>query len=171
MRILDDREVVLALGSNSGDRLKNLSLALNLLKESGLSITKKSSVWESPPMNMPEYSYMLFLNSVILTITEIEPLDILQSIKKIEVKLGRAIDHEKNTPRTIDIDIIFYGRKVINCPELIIPHPRWHERLFVVQPLYEILPNIELPGNQNSLKEILANLKKTQTIKLFSTLW
>ncbi|AFZ82496.1 hypothetical protein CKCE_0051 [Candidatus Kinetoplastibacterium crithidii (ex Angomonas deanei ATCC 30255)] len=86
------------------------------------------------------------------------PIDLLDQLQKIENKFGRTRPY-KNAPRTLDIDILLYGNQIIQSHDLIIPHPRMHERLFVLKPLKDLEPNIELPiyGNINNLIKKIKN--------------
>ncbi len=129
----------IGVGSNLGDREKNIRIAINLFKKAKINILKKSHLIETKPVGGPKQGK--FLNGVLEVETTLEPQKLLKTIKLIEQKLGR-VKTVKNGPRTIDIDILLYENKVLKTPQLIIPHPRMHERNFVIKPLKEIAPEI-----------------------------
>ena len=146
--------VYLALGSNMGNRQENLDWALDLLSQR-VRRAKVSSVYETEPagnINQPR-----FLNIVCEAYTRLEPTQLLTLAKGIETKLGRT--GKSNDPRPIDVDILFYGDQVIETPELVIPHPRLHERAFILIPLAEIAPELVHPVMGKTVME----LKKTLT--------
>ena len=128
----------IAFGSNLGDRNKNIQHALSLLSAlQKVKIKKISSIIETEPEGGPRQGK--FLNGVVEIDTGLSAEKLLEALLKIEKELGRKRS-VKNGPRTIDLDIIFYGKKIINKPGLTIPHPRWRQRQFVVEPLREIAP-------------------------------
>ncbi len=127
--------VYLGLGSNLGDRAKNIDEAVYLLNQSGVVITRLSSIIETDPVGGPPQG--LFLNAALKAQTKLAPLDLLRVINAIEARLGR-VRAISNGPRTIDIDILRYDDLVLNTPELVIPHPRMQDREFVMRPLREI---------------------------------
>lgn len=152
--------VYLGLGSNLGDRGTNLDKALEFLTQR-LTVKKTSSVYETEPVgnaNQP-----LFLNMVCEVSTRLEPMGLLTLVKGIESKLGR-IPGGVNAPRPIDIDILLYGSQVIDTSNLVIPHPRLTERVFVLIPLVEIAPSVVHPVNGRTVKELLAGLKEKQGV-------
>jgi 2-amino-4-hydroxy-6-hydroxymethyldihydropteridine diphosphokinase len=128
--------VYLSLGSNLGDREKNISDAEILIENFIGTIACKSGLYETEPWgtNHPE----LFLNKVISLDSNLDPSQILEHIKSIEKSLGRVNNKVKYAPRTIDIDILFIDQIVINSKNLIIPHPLIEERKFVLEPMAEI---------------------------------
>ncbi|MGE0599734.1 MAG: dihydropteroate synthase [Dehalococcoidia bacterium] len=133
--------VVIALGSNLGDRLGNLRAAMNRLEQKhGLAITAKSSVWQTAPVPADQPA---FLNAAILAETSLEPLRLLAALKEVEHAFGRRPERRWG-PRPIDLDLLFYGQTAVDLPELTIPHPRILERNFVLAPLAEVMPG-ELP--------------------------
>jgi len=133
-------EVFLALGSNVGEREKNLRAAVAEIKKIA-RLTAASSVYESKPAGFAAQPD--FLNAAIKIETDIPPLELLKKLKEIETRLGRTPSF-KNGPRVIDIDIIFYGKEKVNTPELIVPHPRYAQRNFVLVSLSEINPAVKL---------------------------
>jgi len=155
--------VFLGLGSNLGDRQNNLNLAIDFLKER-IKIEKASPVYDTAPVgntNQPR-----FLNMVLQISTRLPANTLLFMVKGIEAKLGRVpID----TPRPIDIDILFYDDQVINTPpQLIIPHPRLAERAFVLMPLADIAPDFIHPVSKKTVRQMLSEVEGKEGVKLFS---
>jgi 2-amino-4-hydroxy-6-hydroxymethyldihydropteridine diphosphokinase len=159
-------EIYLALGSNLGDRMGNLASAVEHLSQK-VNIKKVSTVYETEPVYYKEQS--LYLNAVLSTVTELEPSDLLRFVKSIESDLGRQPSF-RNAPRTIDIDILFYGDQVAETAELIIPHPRIAERAFVLVPLAEIAPGLVHPVLQKRVSELLAMVKGVDGVRKFGKL-
>ena len=143
--------VYLGLGSNLGDRLENLRDAILKLAPD-IKVTAYSSVYQTPPWGFEQQP--AFLNQVVMGETHLIPGDLLQYLKNIESVLGRQPTF-RNGPRIIDLDILFYDNMIINQPDLIIPHPRLHERAFVLVPFAEIAPNYHHPVLDLSVKEML----------------
>jgi len=134
----------IVFGSNLGDRDKNIQQAIGFLKaHPKIKIQKISSIIETEPVGGPKQGK--FLNGAIKIETELSARDLLNALHDIENKLGRE-RIIKNGPRTIDLDIIFYGDKIINEPDLVIPHPRWQNREFVKKPLREIIDHFNPRG-------------------------
>ena len=153
-------EVYLGLGSNMGRRQENLDKALDFLSQR-MKISCVSSVYDTDPVdnvNQPR-----FLNMVCLAYTRLEPAALLALGKGIESKMGRVFG-KVNAPRPIDIDILIYGDRVVETPELVIPHPRMTERGFVLVPLVEIAPGLKHPVNGKTAKELLDNLPYVQGV-------
>lgn len=146
----------LGLGSNLGAREENLRRALLLLSER-VEIVKLSSVYESEPVGFKEQPW--FLNLVCEIRTRLSPRDLLRFAKEIERKLGRKPSFP-NAPRPIDIDILFFGDLVLKTEDLVIPHPRLHERAFVLLPLSEIAPDLVHPELGLKIKELLELLMR-----------
>ena len=134
----------IALGSNLGDRYATLRAAVHRLRaEPGLRLIASSEVYETAPVDCPPDSGA-YLNSVVAVETERSPENLLQLLLHIEHTFGR-VRSELNAPRTLDLDLLLYGDRIINTPDLVIPHPRMHERLFVLVPLAELH---ESPGHE-----------------------
>jgi 2-amino-4-hydroxy-6-hydroxymethyldihydropteridine diphosphokinase len=128
----------LGIGSNLGDRAKNISMAIKKINRiKSTKVTKISSIRETDPVSsIPQGK---FLNAAIEINTSLLPKELLINLQSIESELGR-VRSERNAPRTIDLDILLYGNLEINEKDLIIPHPRMNEREFVLIPLKEIAP-------------------------------
>jgi 2-amino-4-hydroxy-6-hydroxymethyldihydropteridine diphosphokinase len=148
-------EVYLSLGSNLGDRRANLKKALRLLGEC-LEIARVSSVYDTEPVGVGEQPR--FLNLMCCINTNIGPMQLLSLIKGIESSMGRDLSL-RNSPRIIDVDIIFYGDIIIESPELIIPHPRMRERAFVQVPFAEIAPEVVHPVSGERIDELAARVE------------
>ena len=151
--------VYLGLGSNLGDRRRNLERGLEFLRQR-LSVERVSPVYDTEPVG--EGDPPRYLNMVCQVTTWLAPPELLALVKAIEQKLGRT--GGSGAPRPIDIDILLYGNQVVNTPELIIPHPRLTERAFVLIPLVEIAADKVHPVKRKTVKELLDELKDTHTV-------
>lgn len=145
----------IAIGSNLGDRMKNIEVALKKMEDYGLRIIKKSSIIETEPYGFKEQGK--FLNGVILIETDLDPFELLNLLLNIEKEMGRE-RKIKWGPRNIDLDIIFYDDLVIDTDNLKIPHPDAHNRTFVMGPLSEIDPDFVHPVLKKKVKDIYLNL-------------
>lgn len=129
----------LSLGSNMGNRLEMLKQAVSLLKEHpSIDVMKISSLYETDPVGYTEQD--AFLNIVVYLQTELSAHELLDVCQSIEIELNRKREIRWG-PRTIDLDILLYNQDEVNSARLIIPHPRMHERAFVLVPLLELDPN------------------------------
>lgn len=150
--------VFIALGSNLGGRQDNLDRALDALAAT-VTIDARSSVYETDP------AYVLdqpsFLNMVIAGETGLCAESLLSELKRIEADIGR-VPTRRNGPRVIDLDILYYGDQVMETDRLIVPHPRIAERLFVLEPLAEIAPELRHPVLKMTTRELLERLKDGQ---------
>ncbi len=158
----DTVTVYLSLGSNLGNRQENLDLALKLLSER-MRMGKVSSIYDTEavgPVSQPR-----FLNLACEVFTRLTPEGLLALAKGIEQKMGRY--SRSGEPRIIDIDIILYDDKVLNTKDLVIPHPRMHERSFVLVPLAEIAPDVEHPKLKKTIKELNKAIKEKQGVFKF----
>src|SRR6201993_2321322 len=150
-----------ALGSNLGDRLENIRAARSAILR--LSNVKppilSSAIYETEPADC-EPGAPKFLNAVVEFDYEGDPARLLEQLIRIEEALGRARDDVKNVSRTIDIDLLFCGDRNIEDQRLQLPHPRLHLRKFVLQPLADIHPEVILPGQTRTVRELLRELKE-----------
>jgi 2-amino-4-hydroxy-6-hydroxymethyldihydropteridine diphosphokinase len=144
--------VFLGLGSNVGDKKANLQEALRHLVEAGQRVIQSSSLYQTEPVDFIRQDW--FLNLVIRLETGLSPLALLALCQEIETALGRDRALPKG-PRTIDLDILFYGDSIISEPGLQIPHPRLHLRRFVLVPLSEMTPDWVHPGLGQSVADLL----------------
>ena len=147
--------VYLALGSNIGDREANLREAVRRLSESGIHVSKRSSIYETEPVDYLDQPW--FLNCVLEAETELKPHALLQSLRAIESQLGSQKEFAKG-PRKLDLDILLYGSETVATPDLQIPHPRMLQRRFVLVPLAEIAPNLRHPAWPATASALLAGL-------------
>lgn len=148
------RRCVIALGSNVGDRHVKLQGAVDALRDTpGVYLTAVSSIYETEPVDTPEGSDR-FLNAVVLADSTLSAHLLLDRALAIESAYGRERSDERNAPRTLDVDIIMIGDRRADDPDLTLPHPRAHERAFVLVPWLEVDVEAELPG-QGSVRDLL----------------
>ncbi len=147
--------VYLALGSNVGDSHAHIKEAIELLAGGVIEDIKRAPLYTSKAVGYTDQPD--FLNTAISGRTELQPLELLRAIKQIERRVGR-IQRFRWGPREIDIDIIFYGDTLLDTPDLVIPHPRFAERGFVVQPLVDLEPTLADPQSGQTVAELLARL-------------
>jgi 2-amino-4-hydroxy-6-hydroxymethyldihydropteridine diphosphokinase len=149
----------LSLGSNLGDRQSNLDQALKMISER-MRLGKVSSIYDTEPVGM--VNQPRFLNLACEVFTRITPEGLLALLKGIEQKMGRY--SRSGEPRIIDIDIVLFGDQAVNIPGLIIPHPKMHERAFVLIPLAEIAPDFVHPVLKKTIKELDKAVKEVQGV-------
>ena len=148
------RSIYLSIGSNLGNRLENIEKAKFKLSQNDIKILRSSSYYES--LSWPDPKKPKFLNIVLDVKTNLNPNDLLEKCKKIEVDLGRK-KTKKNSPRECDIDLIDYLNKKTN-DNIILPHPRLHKRNFVLLPLFEINKNWIHPISKQHIKYLIFSL-------------
>ena len=149
-------KVFLAIGSNLGDRFRNIELAKIMLSDNRIKIMKSSSFYET--LSWPNIKNPKFLNVVLEIETNLRPLSLLDLCKKIEKSLGRK-KSKKNSPRVCDIDILDYGKRNENNG-INLPHPRLHQRNFVLIPLFEISKKWTHPKSKDHIKTLILKLSK-----------
>lgn len=158
--------VFLGLGSNLGDRERNLGRARALLGERGFESVSESAIYETEPVGGPPQG--AFLNQVIFGFTALLPEALLCACLEVEQQLGR-VRRERNGPRILDIDVLFYADLVRSEADPLLPHPRMHERRFVLAPLAEIAPQVLHPVLGVSVLELLARCPdQSRVVRLFA---
>ena len=146
------KTVYLGLGSNIGDRERNLQRALENLASPDLRIIRVSPVYDTEPVEFTQQNW--FLNQVAEAETELFPMQLLGRLARVERELGRVRGIPKG-PRAIDIDILFFGRAVVRTSKLEIPHPAIAERRFVLVPLADLAPDLRHPMLRKTVREML----------------
>src|SRR5579872_3085871 len=140
--VISNEEIVyLALGSNIGDRLGNLRRAVDLLRNR-MKVHAVSSVYETSPVGVENQPS--FFNLVLHATTALSPMDLLAFVKDVEKRVGRRPTFRWG-PRVVDVDIVLFGRETVDLPSLRVPHPEMLNRAFVLVPLCELNPHVELP--------------------------
>ncbi|WP_028951284.1 2-amino-4-hydroxy-6-hydroxymethyldihydropteridine diphosphokinase [Sulfurihydrogenibium subterraneum] len=148
-------KVFLGLGSNVGDRLTNLVKAIEILSDK-IQILKISKIYETKPVgveNQPD-----FLNMAVMGQTDLDHISLFEFVKDVEKQVGRVYRYRWG-PREIDIDILFFNDLIYKSQDLEIPHPRLHERDFVLKPLMDLQPDFIHPVFKKSVKELYEDLK------------
>ena len=161
--------VYLSLGSNDGDRIGYVQQAASLLGTAeGVSIIRTSSFYETEPWGMVSENW--FVNAVVEIKTTLTPQDLLELCHRIENQLGRKRPASgQYTDRTIDIDILFYNKDIINEDNLIIPHKFVHLRAFTLVPLLELIPNYEHPVLHKTITQLHSDLENPEMVFLYGT--
>jgi len=155
----------IALGSNLGDSRKNILDAMSRLQEFSDEPILKSSLWQTTPVNCPQGSPM-FVNAVVALAPRAgeTPELLLEKLQALEKEFGRQPKKVLNEPRSLDLDLIAFGSETRATDDLKLPHPRAHERGFVLQPLSEIAPDFILPGQTRSVTELLRGLRSEEAL-------
>jgi 2-amino-4-hydroxy-6-hydroxymethyldihydropteridine diphosphokinase len=148
--------VYLGFGSNVGNRETNIRQALEGLQAEDVRLLRTSGLYETEPIGLREQAW--FLNEVAEFETELSPQELLDRIHEIESGLGRTRE-VRNGPRTIDIDILLFGDAVVKTAELVIPHPRYRERRFVLEPLLELNAALRDPETRQTIAAMLERLQ------------
>lgn len=161
--------VYLSLGSNKGDRIGYVQQAASLLGGvEGISVIRTSAFYETEPWNMNSETW--FVNAVAEIKTSLTPQALLEECKRIEAQLGRKASNVKcYEDRTIDIDILFYGKEIINEENLTIPHKYVHLRAFVLVPMLELNPDFEHPVMHKSISDLHSDLENPEMVFLYGT--
>jgi 2-amino-4-hydroxy-6-hydroxymethyldihydropteridine diphosphokinase len=161
----------IALGSNVGDRLANLrSARAEIARLASGGEVVASSIYETEPVDC-EPDAPPFYNAVVEIDYASSALELLHELGAIEERLGRPANHARNVSRTIDLDLLYLDDEELDRPELRLPHPRLHERRFVLAPLAEIRPHFGLPKQSASIAELLARLPASPRVVRASQQW
>jgi 2-amino-4-hydroxy-6-hydroxymethyldihydropteridine diphosphokinase len=144
------KTVYLSLGSNIGDRQANLNEAVAKLAEYG-TVVRRSAFYETEPMEVTDQPW--FLNCVVELETELMPKQFISAVLDVERSMGRKRTRKKG-PRNIDIDILLFGKSIVEMKGLTVPHPAMHLRRFVLEPMVEIAPEVRHPVFKRSMREL-----------------
>lgn len=154
----------LLIGGNIGNRLGFMAAAKEKMKQKGIELIRQSAIYETAAWGITDQPS--FLNQVLEIVTSLNPEELLSELLSIELELGR-IRAEKNGARTIDIDILYFERQLINTPGLSIPHDRISIRRFVLVPLSELIPNFIDPKTNKSIVEMLNDCPDTLEVAVY----
>jgi len=151
----------ISVGSNIGDKLLNCKQGVEALADSGyVTISAWSHFYKTSPVDYKDQDW--FINAVVKIETDLKPSDLLKKMLSVQQKAGRGKDKVRFGPRILDLDIILYDDLVFNLPDITIPHPRMHNRLFVLKPLCDIDSSIIHPVFKKDIKHLLDNLDDSE---------
>jgi len=157
-------DAYVGLGSNLGDREGSLCFAASALRATpGIQLAGASSLWETEPIGPPPQGP--YLNAVLKLRTTQTPRRVLERLLAIEREAGRVRTDERNTPRVLDLDLLFYGAHTLHEPDLVLPHPRLHERAFVLEPLCELAPDLVHPRCGETVAELAARHRDPKRVR------
>jgi 2-amino-4-hydroxy-6-hydroxymethyldihydropteridine diphosphokinase len=159
----------LSLGSNVGDRIGYIQQAITQLTMTpGIKLLSASSFYETEPVGDDDQDW--FVNVAVAVNTKLEPLALLAVCQQVEKQLGRVRDPDRPLgPRTMDIDMLFYDNQVMQTDTLILPHPRAHERAFVLVPLLEVNPRLLHPVLNRTVEQLHHDMATPEEVYLFGT--
>jgi len=154
----------IALGSNLGDRAANIQRGIDLLlaRVPDIRLNASAPVYETEPVDCAPGT-QAFLNTVVEVSAECLPHELHTHLKAIEQALGRPEQRERNSPRTLDLDLLYADGVISDDPDLILPHPRMRLRRFVLEPLADIRPGLLLPGQQLTVKNLLQQMVESSS--------
>ncbi len=166
LKIENSKLAFVALGSNLGESKKIILAAMVRLQKFTDAPNLNSSLWQTSPVDCPPDSPK-FVNAVVGLIPRMAetPESLLEKLQALEKEFGRQPKSILNEPRPLDLDLIAFGNETRHLPELILPHPRAHQRRFVLQPLSEIAADLILPGQSKTVLQLLAGLPDNDTVK------
>ena len=165
--MIDLQEIAfIALGSNLGDAPRNVLAAMDRLQRFSADPLLRSSLWQTSPVDCPPGSPP-FINAIIglVPVACETPESLLTKLLALEKQFGRQSKQVPNEPRPLDLDLIAFGGQTRHSSALVLPHPRAHQRRFVLQPLSEIAPALILPGRAQTVRELLGNLPVDLTMR------
>lgn len=162
---MNAKTVIIALGSNKGETREIVEKSIDLLQAFSESPLRRSSLWQTAPVDCPPGS-PLFINAVVALQPRPgeTPETLLQKLQAMEREFGRRPKKVLNEPRPLDLDLIAFGAEIRSTPQLTLPHPRAHLRRFVLAPLNEIAPDLVLPGQTKTVQQLLAALPPDETV-------
>ena len=166
MIMIGQNRVQLLLGGNLGDRVSNLVEAKLQIGNAIGAIVYESAIYESEPWGFEDENQ--FLNQLVIVKTSLSPTEVLDKIKSIEVDLGRTKSEMQWSSRIIDIDILFYEESIVTEENLTIPHPRIHERRFVLEPLLESDPAFIHPLTKKSMRELYSQCADQSGVEIYT---
>lgn len=155
-------DVYLGLGSNVGDRERNLVEAVTRLERRGFALGRRSALYLTEPVALLPQGW--FVNAVVSGTTRLTAEELLREGLDIERELGRVRDRHHG-PRTLDVDVLFYGDLVLDTPDLVLPHPRLHERRFVLVPLHDVAPDLRHPVLGRTVSELLRDCPDASAVE------
>ncbi|MDD2240017.1 MAG: 2-amino-4-hydroxy-6-hydroxymethyldihydropteridine diphosphokinase [Kiritimatiellae bacterium] len=166
-------EAGLSLGANLGDPLATLRAARDAITAiPEVSLLASAPLYETDPVNVPdEFATLRFINTILIVGTSLDAHKLFAQLQKVELALGRKRTLRQNTPRVIDIDLVYYNGQTIRSGGLVIPHPRWTKRRFVLQPLTDVRGYLVLPGHDRRVRDILAALPAGQDVNKIRAEW
>ena len=166
-------EAGLSLGSNLADKLATLQAARAAIAAlPQVSLLASAPIYETEPVGVPEeFADIAFFNTVLVIGTSLDAHKLFAQLQQVEIALGRKRTLRQNTPRNIDIDLIYYNGQTIRSGGLVVPHPRWTKRRFVLQPLADVRGFLILPGHDRRVRDILAALPPGQEVRQVMAQW
>ena len=166
-------EAGLSLGSNLDDTLASLRAARAAIAAiPEVSVLASAPIYETEPVGVPEeFAGLDFYNTVLIIGTSLDAHKLFAQLQKVELALGRKRTLRQNMPRTIDVDLIYYDGQTIRSGGLVVPHPRWTKRRFVLQPLADVRGYLVLPGHDRRVRDILAALPPGQEVQKVLEEW
>jgi 2-amino-4-hydroxy-6-hydroxymethyldihydropteridine diphosphokinase len=166
-------EAGISLGSNLDDRLASLRAARDALAAvPEISLLAAAPLYETQPVGVPdEFAQAAFYNTILILGTSLDAHRLFRHLQDVETALGRKRTLLQHAPRSIDLDLIYYDGQTIRSGGLVVPHPRWTKRRFVLQPLADVRDYLVLPGHDRRVRDILANLPPGQDVAKVLEQW